>query len=348
MTTIDWSTALQGVTPQQGFSPLPPATYRFRIVAGEGKTAGSGAQMVSVQLEVISGPKQGRKTFHNWVLPKDGSDKGKQSMGFFLGAMMVFGLPPEWFAQAFAGQQISKEHADYIAKALVQANVSFKATASIQTSDPSRNNFNNFVADDGVEPEPPKETAPSNLTPGAPPVPGMGTGPGGPPGLPLGGFPGSGGQNGAMPSSAPEWAQGPGQTPAYQPAAAAPPVPQPPTQGQYAPAAQAQPQGGFPGQQFPGQVDPANFPAQGQPQQQFGGPVQGFQGQPDPQGQFPQQAQPAFQAQQPMQPQGGFPGGQAAPQMPGMPTPGAQPPVPGQVPVGVPQGFPGQPGQPTY
>jgi hypothetical protein len=361
MTTIDWSTALQGVTPQQGFQPLPPATYRFRIVSGEGRVAGSGSIMVSCQLEVISGPKAGRKVFHNWNLPKDGSDSAKTQMGFFLGAMMVFGLTPDWFGQSFAGQQISKDHADFVAKTLVSTGISFKATASLQKNDPSRNNLNNFIADDGVEPEPPKEPVQTNFNPGAPTP-----GPGGPPGLPLGGFPGSGGVGGAPIAAAPDWANQP---------------PAPPSQGQFAPAAAAAPQpGGFPGQSFPGQVNPAQFPAQGQQapavaipgqyqppaaaqapgmqqfgttqadqqyggapaapqgQPQFGGPVPGFQGQPNPQGQFPQQAQPAQQVQPPQQP-GGFPVGQPGPQMPGMPQPG-QAPAPGQ--------YPGQPGQPTY
>jgi hypothetical protein len=364
MTTIDWSTALQGVTPQQGFQPLPPAVYRFRIVSGEGKVAGSGSIMVSCQFEVISGPKAGRKVFHNWNLPKDGSDKAKQSMGYFLGAMLVFGLTPEWFGQSFGGQQISKDHADFVAKTLVATGMSFKATASLQRDDPSRNNFNNFIADDGVEPEPPKEPTQSNFTPGAP------AGPGGPPGLPLGGFPGSGGVGGAPIAAAPDWSNQP---------------PTPPIQGnQFAPAAAAAPQpGGFPGQSFPGQVNPAQFPAPGQQapavaipgqyqppaaaqapgmqqfgttqaDQQYGGapglaPVVPYDFSQHQQGQ--QAPAPAQYAQapapgqaagvQPPTPQqpGGFPGGQAAPQMPGMPQPG-QAPAPGQ--------YPGQPGQPTY
>lgn len=362
MTTIDWSTALQGVTPQQGFQPLPPATYRFRIVSGEGKIAGSGSIMVTCQFEVISGPKAGRKIFHNWNLPKDGSDSAKTQMGFFLGAMLVFGLTPEWFGQSFAGQQITKDHADFIAKTLVATGVSFKATASLQKNDPSRNNLNNFIADDGQEPDPPKEPTATNFAPGAPSVPG------GPPGLPLGGFPGSGGVGGAPITPGPDWANQP---------------PAPPTQGQFAPAAAAAApqQGGFPGQSFPGQVNPAQFPAQGQQapatavpgqyqppaaasapgmqqfgttqaDQQYGGAPAAPQGQSsyDQQmqaqgGQFYHQnpdgsvSQPAQQVQPPAP--GGFPSGQAVPQMPGMPAQG-------QPPAGAPQTYPGQPGQPSY
>ena len=369
MTTIDWNSALEGVTPQQGFQPLPPATYRFRIVAGEGKTAGSGAQMVSVQIEVISGPKMGRKTFHNWVLPKDASDKGKQSMGFFLGAMQVFGLTPEWFGQSFAGQQITKDHCDFIAKTLVATNLTFKATASLQSSDPSRNNFNNFIPDDGQEPEPPKEPAQTNFTPGAPAVPGQPGAPvGGPPGLPLGGFPGSGGVGGTPINQGPAWAQAPaaaapapGQlqgdswaAPGEQGYAPQQPTPQygqpqgAPAPGQYQPPAAAQapgmqqfsttPQdqqyGGAP--QAPAQ--PQQYPQPGAPapgQQTF--PGQQFQGQVNP-ANFPPQGQPAAAA---APAPGGFPQGQA-PQMPGMPAPGAQPPQ-----GGAPQ-YPGQPGQPSY
>lgn len=348
MTTINWNTALQGVTPQQGFQPLPPATYRFRIVSGEGRTAGSGAQMVSVSMEVLSGPKMGRKVFHNWVLPKEESDSAKQSMGFFLGAMEIFGLSPQWFGQTFGGQDITKEHCDYIAQTLVASGRSFKATASLQSKDPSRNNFNNFITDDGVEPEPPAEPKQNVFNPGAPPIP---TGaPGG--NLPLGGFPGSGGVGGAPVPGPPAWAgqPQPGQAPPAQP-----------NQGQFAPAAQAQgmqqfgttQQDQFPGQSFPGQVNPATFPPQGQqlnpqqiaagqggsaeygapPAQQFGGPVQGFQGQPDQNGQFQQQAQPVMQTQQPAPgPQQGVP----AP-MPGMPQPGQAP-----------QGFQPPNGQPSY
>lgn len=365
-TMVDWSTALNGVVPQQGFQPLPPATYRFRILTGEGRIAGSGSIMVSCQFEVISGPKMGRKVFHNWNLPKDGSDKAKTQMGFFLGAMMVFGLTPEWFGQSFAGQQITKDHADFIAKTLVATGLTFKATASLQASDPSRNNLNNFISDDGQEPEPPKEPTATNFAPGAPQVPG------GPPGLPLGGFPGSGGVGGAPITPGPEWAN------------PQPPAPQgPPTQGQFAPAAAApQPQqGGFPGQSFPGQVNPAQFPAPGQQapavaipgqyqppaaanapgmqqfgttqaDQQYGGAPAAPAGPPSYDQQMQAQGnqfapgggQPGYGAQQaPAGPpaQGGFPGGQAAPQMPGMPAQG-------QPPAGAPQTYPGQPGQPNY
>lgn len=146
--------------------------------------------------------------------------------------------------------------------------------------------------------------------------------------MPLGGFPGSGGM---QPNAAPEWAQ--------QPAAQQAPPPQQFQQPQAAPVQQPQ-QGGFPGQQFPGQVNPAQFPAQGQ---QAPAP-QGYDQQMQTQGGFGQQ-QPDGSVQMPaqgfnqmLQPQ------QAQPvqgQMPGMPAQQVQNPN------GLPQGgFPNVGGNP--
>lgn len=328
MANANWSTLLQNAAPVQGFQPLPPATYRFRATAGTGKTAASGAQMVQVELEVASGPKAGKKVWHNWVLPADSSkDTAQEQMNRFLGAMEVFGLNLAFFQQNFANQEITKEHCDWIANHIVSTGVIFKAAVSLQKNDPSRNNINNFVADDGVEPAPPAEPKMNSAVPGGPGFPGA-PGPGAANGMPLGGFPGSGGPSGV--TSPPAFAGGgiPGA------------VPNPGQPQQYAPAAAAQPapQGQFPGQQFPGQVDPANFPAQNQQAQ----PMQPAPGQFQPQAVQPQYGVP--------QGQPGMPGpGQqfappAAPQMPGMP--GAQPQAaPMQAPMQAPTGQPGVPMQ---
>jgi hypothetical protein len=337
-----WEQALQGVVPITGGQALPPATYRFRVVGGEGKLNSNKAVMLSLQLEVASGPLAGRKAFHNENLPKGDSDSDKTRMGFFLGLMDAFGITGVQLGQMFAGRGIDVETVDYLAKALVQTGRLVKGTAVPQRDDASRINLKGWVADDGMEPEPPKQVSAAPSTPAGPGFPGgipggvpgapgfpggapQGQGgfpPAGPPqgapgGMPLGGFTGSGGM---QPNAAPDWAN--------QPAAQQAPPAQQFQQPQAAPVPQPQ-QGGFPGQQFPGQVNPAQFPAQGQPQQ-FGGPVQGFQGQPDQAGQFAQQAQPAMQPQQPVQGQ-----------MPGMPAQQAQNPN------GLPQGgFPNVGGNP--
>jgi hypothetical protein len=286
---LNWNDALDGAVPSAGFTPLDPATYRFRPILGRGQTAASQAQMVSVQLEVIgTGPKAGRKVWHNWVLPKEKNDKTKDQMGFFLGAMEVFGLTKDWLIQTFGANEITREGAEYIAQCVVASGRTCKARVSLQKNDNTRNNIDNFAADDGIEPAPPvTANAPAGPPMGMPSAPGM------PPGLPLPGFAGSGTpQN---PTPAPAWAGGP------------PAQPQQAPQG-FAPAAQA-----------PGQF--AQPAPQGQPQ--FGGPVQGFQGQPNPQGQFPQQAQPALQAQ-PAAPQ--QPGQFAGQQFPGQADPANFPP----------------------
>ena len=334
MSTVTWDSALQGVSPITGGQPLPPATYRLRIIGGEGKNNSNNAPMLSLQFEVASGPLAGRKAFHNENMPSGNTDQDKQRMGYFLGLMEAFGISGQQLGQMFAGQPISKESLDYLAKALVQQGQTIKGTCRTQKNDETRINWGGWTPDDGIEPEPPKQVAAQNANPVGPPLtpngfaggpPNIGGAPAGLPqggfppnvqqqvpaaqanGLPLGGFPGSGGM---QPNPAPDWATqqpvqgqppqqlpGPGQTaPAAQPQAAGmnqfaqPGAAQFPPMGQQQPAQQ---QEGFPGQQFPGQVNPANFPPQNQAQQGFqppaglpGGtpPQQGFQ----PAGQPPQ------------------------------------------------------------
>lgn len=343
MSTLTWESALQGVTPRTGGSSLPPAQYRLKAVAGEGKRNSNQNLMFSLTLEVISGPMQGRKGFHNENLPTGNSDKDKERMGYFLGLLEAFGITGDMVRQMFAGREIDEASLSYLAQYIVQQGRSVKGTCRPQTNDPTRINWGGWMPDDGIEPVPPKQAAPAGqpgfpggAPSGQPPVFGGGAPQGAPgqaPGqfqppaaqpnnLPLGGFPGSGG---LAPNQAPDWAQ--------QPAAAQP------QQFQQAPVQDQ----GFPGQQFQGQVNPANFPAQGQPQfesqmtqpQQFGGPGQMAQAaQPQAAGmnqfqqpaaaQFPQQGQapgqlPGMPPQQPQGnpnglPQGGFPQGGQAPQ----------------------------------
>lgn len=361
MTTILWNNALEGVTPAKGGAALPPATYRFRAVAGEGKKNNAGNPMLELQFEVVSGPLQGRKQFHNENLPTGNTDNDRTRMAFFLGLMDAYGITGDQLKQMFGNRAIDVETVDYIAKQLVAMNRIIKATVVPQQKDTSRVNLKNFVADDGIEPEPPKQVqaapavpGPFGQAPGGPPQGGFAP-PAGPPqgggfpggqagppaggGMPLGGFPGSGGM---QPNPAPDWANQPaaaqqGQPQQFQqPINAQAPAAQPQAGGMnqftQPAAAQVNPalQEGFPGQQFPGQVNPNAFPAQGQQAapQQFGGPVQGFQGQPDQNGQFPQQAQNLQPTQQPVPGQ----------QMPGIP----QAQQPGQF-GGQPQGAPGLP-----
>lgn len=323
MSTLTWESALQGVTPRTGGSSLPPAQYRAKAVAGEGKLNSSNNLMFSLTLEVISGPMQGRKGFHNENLPTGSSDKDKERMGYFLGLLEAFGVTGDMLRQMFAGRPLDTESLTYLAQYIVGAGRSVKGTVRPQQSDPTRVNWGGWMADDGVEPAPPKQAAastspgfPGGAPGGQPPQFGGGAPQGAPgqfqppaqtaPGLPLGGFPGSGG---AVPNPAPDFAQAP--------AAAAPQQFQP----QQAPVQNQ----GFPGQQFQGQVDPANFPPQNQ-QQAPTGYDQQMQAQG---GQFLQQ-QPngtVQQAPQQFQTQAG-PG-----QLPGMP-----PQQPQANPNGLPQG----------
>lgn len=346
MSTMTWESALQGVTPNTGGS-LPAGTYRLRPIGGEAKENSGGGISLSLQMEVISGPLQGRKAYHFENFPTDSSDSAKQRMGYILGMIEAFGLPQAQLSQMMAGQPMTVQSVDYLAKYLVQLGRQVKATIRPRRSDPTRMDWAGFMPDDGIEPEPPaqaKTSAPNPGFPGGTPgQPQFGGAPAGVPqglppqgqaqSMPLGGFPGSGG---TQPTPPPDWAQqpaaqtsydqqiqaqggflqqsqdgsvqppqqfaGPGQmAQAAQPQAAGmnqfqqPAAAQFPQQGQ-PPAPQ---QGGFPGQQFPGQVDPANFP---------------------PQGQQPQAGQlPGAQSQQPQAgpaglPQGGFPQGGQAPQ----------------------------------
>jgi len=368
MSTVMWEQALQGVAPIVGGQALPPATYRFRVVGGEGKKNSGGGLMLTLQLEVASGPLAGRKAFHNENMPKGNSDSDKQRMGFFLGLLEAFGVTGQQLGQMFAGRAIDVDTIDYLAKSLVQTGRIIKGTARPQASDASRINLGGWTPDDGIEPEPPVQKAvapavggpafPGGVPGGVPGAPGFPGGApaggqggfapaGGPGAMPLGGFPGSG--QGLQPNAAPDWANQPA---AAQPQAAGMNQFTQPAQAQQAPA-QQQDQG-FPGQQFQGQVNPANFPAQGQQPsaftqlaqqpgsgfgapieqqagQQFGGPVQGFQGQPDQAGQFQQQGMQAGPAQQ-------LPG---APQAQAFQQFGGQQPNPNGLPTG---GFPqGQP-----
>jgi hypothetical protein len=355
MSTVMWDQALQGVAPITGGQALPPATYRFRAVAGEGKESSNGLSM-SLQFEVESGPLKGRKSFHWENMPNGTTDKDKQRMGYFLGLLEAYGITNQHLGQWFAGQPISVQTLDYIAKQLVASGRIVKATIRPRSNDASKVDMTGWSADDGIEPEPPKQTAAAPASPagpgypgqvpgGAPGAPGFpggapagpqgfgqpGPGAGAPPNsMPLGGFPGS--ANGMQPNQAPQWADGPagqqaqpqqfsgpGQAaPAAQPQAAGMNQFQQPAAAQFPQPnpqqVQTATQEGFPGQQFPGQVNPAAFPAQGQ-----------------------QQAAPTGYDQQ-MQAQGGF--GQQQPdgsvQMPGIPQP-----QPNQ--FGQPQGAPGLP-----
>jgi hypothetical protein len=307
VSTLTWESALQGVTPRTGGSSLPPAQYRLKAVAGEGKLNSNQNLMFSLTLEVISGPMQGRKGFHNENLPTGNSDKDKERMGYFLGLLEAFGITGDMVRQMFAGRAIDEASLSSLAQYIVQQGRSVKGTCRPQTNDPTRINWGGWMADDGIEPAPPKQAAPAGQPgfPGSAPgsqAPGFGSGapqgaPGQPSNLPLGGFPGSGGMT---PNQAPDWAQ--------QPAAAAPQQFQQFQQFQQAPVQDQ----GFPGQQFQGQINPANFPAQEQAPQQFGGP-----------GQMAPAAQPQAagmnQFQQPQTnpnglPQGGFPPAGQAPQ----------------------------------
>jgi hypothetical protein len=338
MSTVLWNDILQGVAPITGGQALPPGTYRLVATAGEGKLNSNDNVMLALTFEVASGPLKGRKAFHNENLASDTSDKGKQRMGYFLGLLQAYGISGQDLAQWFAGRAIDVETIDYLAKQLVARQQIIKASCRPQTSDPTRINWSGWMADDGIEPEPPKGAtggAPAGPSapgmpfgqpgpggaPGGSPFPqgGLGAGPGGLPpqnqqqtgaqqpggGMPLGGFPGSASPQGA-PNAGPEWAN--------QQQAAQPPVQQFAGPGQTAPAAQPQAagmnqfqqpaQGQFPGQQFQGQVDPANFPPQNQAPQQApaGQQLPGMPAQ-QPQGQAPNGL-----------PQGGFPPVGQAPQ----------------------------------
>lgn len=345
---LSWQDALQGVTPITGGAPLPPATYRLRIVGGEGKLNSNQNVMLALQFEVESGPLKGRKAFHNENLPRGTSDAEKQRMGFFLGLMSAFGLTGEQLGQMFAGRPIDEQSVDYLAKALVQSGRVIKGTCSPQKNDETRINWRNWTPDDGIEPEPPKQiqaAAGSAGSFGPPSTPNGFAAPPGPPqnfgqqapapnGLPQGGFPGQaqtpaaapqpgslplGGfagsaQPNGMPNAAPDWAtQQPvqGQAPQTFQTPAVNQQPQYPAQQQgfgQQPAPQEQ-QGQFPGQQFPGQVNPAEFPPQGQ--QQGFNPAQLVQAAPGQQMPGMPPAQPQQQAPAGL-PQGGFPpvGGQ--------------------------------------
>jgi uncharacterized protein DUF669 len=323
---VMWNDALQGVTPAIGGVPVPPATYRLRIFSGEGKLNSSKNVMMTLGFEIASGPLAGRKIYHNENLPKDSSDNAKTRMAFFLGLLAAFGLTGEQLGQMFSGRPIDEQSVDYLAKMLVSSGRTVKATASLQSNDETRNNWRGWAPDDGIEPEPPKQTQAAPAGPpgafGPPTSPnGFGGPPAGPPqnfqqapapqGLPLGGFPGSA-QPGGIPAAEPAWAT-------QQPVQGQPPQQMPPGPGQFAPAAQPQaaglnqfaqtPQDQFPGQQFPGQVNPAQFPPQNQ--QAAAQPQQGFQ---QPAG-LPGQLPPAQPQQAPAGlPQGGFPVGGQPPQ----------------------------------
>lgn len=227
MTTTTWGQALQNAQPNAGFQPLPPGQYRFRILSGTGKIAQTGAPMISVQLEVISaGPKKGRKVFHNWVLPFGNNDtdpdKVNDRLGFFLGDMLAFGITKEWLLQSFP--EINKATCDAIGTVLV--NRTCKATAKLQANDTSRNNFNGFAEDDGIDPPAPTAVAGPGQGGIAPPpaMPGV-TPPGAPGGYPAqGGFPAPAAPVPAPAAPAAPAPAAPAPAPAFQPPAQPAPV----------------------------------------------------------------------------------------------------------------------------
>lgn len=328
MSTVTWNEALQGVQPITGGQPLPPATYRLRLVGGEGRNNSSQAPMLSLQFEVASGPLAGRKAFHNENLPKGNTDQDKQRMGFFLGLMEAFGVTGDQLAQMFAGRSIDADSVDYLAKALVSQGRTIKGTCRPQKNDETRINWGGWIADDGIEPEPPKAVQNSAPPVGPPSAP---NGFGGPPntGLPQGGFPQAGGFPPVQPGPS---NSAPGN---FQPAAPAAQAPSQPQQQNGLPL------GGFPGS---GGMQPTPAPDWATQQ-----PVQGQA----PQTAFAQVAQPEMQqlaAQQGQAfAQAGAPGfGQQLPG-PGQAAPAAQSPAAGMSQFAQPGAaqfpLPGQPGQ---
>lgn len=146
MSTVMWGEVLTNVTPNAGSSPLDPGEYNFKVVLGKGAKASTGALMISVHMEVTGGADAGRKTWHNWVMPKENDDKAQTRMSYFLGDMEALGLTKEWFVTTLGGHPISEETCNYIAGQLVGREAAGSVT--VQKTDTSRRNINNFRAVD--------------------------------------------------------------------------------------------------------------------------------------------------------------------------------------------------------
>jgi hypothetical protein len=96
MTEVSWSSILDRLGGSQAFEPLPVGSYDVRIAESTAKKASTGKNMLNVRFEVVSGPRAGRKFFHNFVLTTTG-ENADRAMSMFFRNMKLFGLDDAYF-----------------------------------------------------------------------------------------------------------------------------------------------------------------------------------------------------------------------------------------------------------
>lgn len=93
---ISWGAILDRLGGSQAFEPLPAGDYDVRIAESSAVRASTGKPMIKVRFEVTSGPRAGRKFFHNFVITTQG-ENAEKAMAVFFRNMKVLGLDETYF-----------------------------------------------------------------------------------------------------------------------------------------------------------------------------------------------------------------------------------------------------------
>lgn len=78
---------------EDNFDPVPPGMYLLRCVDKEMKDTSSGGAMLAAQFEVIDGPMQGRRVFHNFNVVNDNTKAVEIAIREIKSWMIACGLP---------------------------------------------------------------------------------------------------------------------------------------------------------------------------------------------------------------------------------------------------------------
>lgn len=104
---ISWGAILDRLGGSQAFEPLPAGDYDVRIAESSAVRASTGKPMIKVRFEVTSGPRAGRKFFHNFVITTQG-ENAEKAMAVFFRNMKVFGLDEAYFRSDPPLDQVAK------------------------------------------------------------------------------------------------------------------------------------------------------------------------------------------------------------------------------------------------
>lgn len=93
---ISWGAILDKLGGAAAFEPLPAGEYDVRIIESNAQRASTGKPMIKIRFEVTSGPRAGRKFFHNFVITTQG-ENAERAMAVFFRNMKTLGLDEAYF-----------------------------------------------------------------------------------------------------------------------------------------------------------------------------------------------------------------------------------------------------------